>query len=71
MENAEVQVSIFPQKLILIFGIKPGSISIDLYETTAQKKKDELKVFLFNLVDRVKNLEKKLEGRHAVNCFLD
>ena len=57
-----MQVSVVPQTLTVVFGKRPGIICMDLYETTAQEKKEELKIFLFALVDRVKTLEKNLEG---------
>jgi len=62
MESSEVQVSIKPQTLTVLFGSRAAIISLDLYETTAQEKKEEIKILLFTLVDRVKDLEKKLES---------
>ena len=67
MEKPEVQVSILPQTLTAIFGSKPDTVSLDLFETTAQEKKEGLKVLLFTLVDQVKTLENKLEGIMRIN----
>ena len=68
MENSVVQVSTLPQTLTVVFGERPSIITIELYETTAQNKKEELKEFIFSLVDTVKDLEIKLKGTNSV-CF--
>ena len=62
-QKSDVNISVLPQRIVLYFGSKPGSISLDLFEATCEQKKYGLQELLFKLADNIKTLERQLSGK--------
>ncbi|XP_065052744.1 uncharacterized protein LOC135681983 isoform X2 [Rhopilema esculentum] len=59
-QKSDVNISVLPQRMVLYFGSKPGSISLDLFEAACEQKKFGLQELLFKLADNIKTLERQL-----------